>query len=120
MGEYKYRIVREGKWRFELMPNNSNIMCMGKSGDYESEKEARDAIDRLRVYLTGNPNPQIFQETKMGAFDNTLYRKYFYFSEKERFSTKFYDARHKAQTGMKKVLLHYNADIREDLTTTIE
>ena len=50
MARYKYRIVKDGNWRFELLPNNSNEQCVGHSCDYKTKEEMLDGLKRLKNF----------------------------------------------------------------------
>ena len=117
MARYKYRIVKDGNWRFELLPNNSNEQCVGHSGDYKTKEEMLDGLKRLKEFLRKN-QLNISYEKEMFLKDNhTHYYAYFTFSnKKEKFYTKKYWHKYETDNSIERIKNNFEADIRDDLT----
>lgn len=48
---YKYRLVKENGWRFEMLPNNRNSYPIGYSDEYKTQQEALDGLEKFKAFL---------------------------------------------------------------------
>lgn len=47
-----YKVIQEnGKWFFELIPNNNNNQPVGRSKGYESQRECRKAVKDFGYFI---------------------------------------------------------------------
>lgn len=114
MRSYKYRIVRDEKWHFELLPNNSNRQYVARSNDYESKGGALEGICKLKAYLNSNPEIDV-REYVFQVKGQKTYCKGFMFYRDEHIYTRKYIDLESSNEGLQNILLHYNSSLRSDL-----
>lgn len=114
MRSYKYRIVRDEKWHFELLPNNSNRQYVARSSDYESKEDALEGIQKLKAYLDNEPKIDI-QEHILQNQKSKMYRRSFAFFQNECIYTRKYVTRVNSVKGIQNIMAHYNSSPRSDL-----
>lgn len=114
MKSYKYRIVHDEKWHFELLPNNSNGQYVARSSDYESKEDALEGIRKLKAYLDNEPKSDI-QEHIRQEKRTKVYRRSFAFFRNECISTREYVTRVNSVKGIQNIMAHYNAPLCSDL-----
>lgn len=114
MRSYKYRIVHDEKWHFELLPNNSNRQYVARSSDYESKEDALEGIRKLKTYLDNKPEIDI-QEHIIQNNKLKMYRRSFVFLQNECISTRKYVTRVNSIKGIQNIMVHYNSSLRSDL-----
>lgn len=116
MKRYKYRLVYDGKWRFELLPNNNNNQFVARSGDYENKNAAIDAINKLKEYL----DKEFETVLKNNNWEYCINQKYsvkIAFGMHDIFYSRTYSTRENAQKAITNILKHYHAPIRYELNT---
>lgn len=114
MRSYKYRIVHDEKWHFELLPNNSNRQYIARSSDYESKEDALEGIRKLKAYLDNEPKIDI-QEHILRNNKMKMYRRSFAFFQNEYISTRKYETRVNSIKGIQNIMTYYNSSLRSDL-----
>lgn len=119
IAQYKYRLVNDKGWYFELLPNNSNRIYTARSSTYPTKERALLAIEQLKSFLDANGNVAYRVETICSVSfpnDTAKYRGVFVFSEKgDEFATRAYCQHSQVQVGIDRILTHYNSLIRTDL-----
>lgn len=115
---YKYRLVFDDDWYFELLPNNNNDQFVGKSEKYPTKDEAVSALHRFKEFLSGKEEIDYTTEIlppKEEKQKSNKYRGIFSFSNEEMFSTRSYYHRYEAENGIQRILANYNTSVRTDL-----
>lgn len=113
MAKYKYRIVNNYNWRFELLPNNSDEFYVGYSCDYQTKDEVLNGLNNFKNFLRKKSDFTCEYE----GFDNeNLYRAYFVFSDKkEIFYTRKYRNKYEPKKGIERIKNNFDVDIKEKL-----
>lgn len=114
---YKYRLVKEDEWRFELLPNNSSIQPVGRSGMYKTKQEAMEGMKRLKIFLLKTNFEEISYEiAELPLSRSRQYQGFFQFSEMgEMFYTTRYEQLSEVEKGIKRISKNYNAEYRNEL-----
>ena len=115
---YKYRLVYNGGWHFELLPNNNNNQYVGKSDTYPTKDETMAALRKFKSFLSGKNTVayEIKLVSKESVIGSNRYSGSFAFSENgEMFSTRPYEHRYEVKNGIRRILKHFDSQIRTDL-----
>lgn len=104
------------KWYFELMPNNSNRQAIGKSIDYNSYEECRNAVYDFksivkinRINSIDSSNVRVNNKGHIEVFNNK--GKVIYMSTNTYKSTVL----SQVNKGIGAIYRHYDVEIREDI-----
>ena len=121
MARYKYRIVKDGNWRFELLPNNSNEQCVGHSGDYKTKEEMLDGLKRFKEFLRQNQNGISYMNEIFAKGKHIYHYAFFVFSDKnEKFYTAKYWHKYETDNSIERIINNFEVDIRDDLTNIVK
>ena len=116
---YKYRIICDQGYYFELLPNNSNSAFVGRSGVYGSVREAVAAIRLLKSFLADKqviPYSIELDPCAAAGFHTNRFRAVFAFAEKDHiFFTRSYCRKCEVKNGVDRILKNYHADICMDM-----
>lgn len=115
MGKYKYRLVKEEQWRFELLPNNSNEFYVAKSGNYKSKNAALAGIKKFKSFLNEKGKEEIKSKVIIGLNDKGKPVSIFKFSNTEHFETRTQANNYQLKMAANRVIKNYNADLRSEL-----
>lgn len=115
MGEYKYRLVKEEQWHFELLPSNNNDCYVAKSSCYKNKDDALKGISRFKNFLNSNTDFKVENREIEESKGIKRYWSFFYFSETEIFSTRPYFQKAQRSKGIERIVKNRNADLRSEL-----
>ena len=117
MSKYKYRIVKDKTWRFELLPNNSNRQCVGYSSGYSTKEAMLKGLLTFKSFMRNSNSKLDFTLETVEKTATIRYLGTFTFSDEgERFFTKLHTHKDEVARVIKRIEEHYESDIREDLT----
>lgn len=114
MPSYKYRVVHNDKWFFELLPNNSNRIYVARSCEYETCEEAYAGIQKLKTYLAEHSEPEIHERTIVQN-GIKLYRSEIFFAPGEYLYTRNYNTKENRAKCIRNIMAQYHVSVRTDL-----
>lgn len=115
MAKYKYRLVKEEQWHFELLPNNSNECYVAKSGNYKSKDKALAGMEKFKSFLNEKRKEEIENKVIIGSNDKGKPVSIFKFSNTEHFETRTQVNSYELKRAANRVIKNYNADLRAEL-----
>lgn len=115
MARYKYRICKEdGKYRFELLPNNSNDKCVAKSSLYDTFDDAIKGIEAFKMYMSQKGNEKL--NTEFIHYQDNNYILYIYFGASHDVFVRYRICpRYNLTKAEQRIRENYLAPIRRDL-----
>ena len=117
MAKYKYRIVKDGNWRFELLPNNSNLQYVGRSEGYQTKEEMLGGLNRFKNFLRKNQTDILYNKETVKKDNNTFYYAYLVFSDNnEKFYTREYWHKYEPDNSIERIINNFDSNVRNDLS----
>lgn len=121
MSRYKYRIVEDGDWKFELLPNNSNTQFVGYSSGYRTKEEMLIGLKRFKEFLRNNQPKILYVQGEPLESNRARYYAYFEFSDNgEKFYTRRYYDKKEPADSVERIKDNFEVDIRDDLTSIVK
>lgn len=117
MAKYKYRMVQNKGWRFELLPNNSNHQYVGHSDKYPTKEDMLDGLNKFKSFMRAKREKIKYQQSIVESKESNLYFAFFVFSKNnERFFTRNYYHKSEIKKAIIRVSNNFDTGIRNDLT----
>lgn len=114
MSEHKYRICRNEKFWFELLPNNHNSQPVVQSSLYDTYDETIKGINKFKMYMLKHTDDELDFENIFMKANSYQYRIYFDLSHNEHISARICE-RFNLRKTRKRIRDNYAVSIRYDL-----
>ncbi len=115
---YKYRLGYQGKWRFELLPNNNNTQPVAKSDGYDSKEQVLLALQNFKEYLRTAEHEKIkieFCKASKDSFQNKHYACFEISPDGKKIYTRRYQEKSQPKLGIERIFKNFDVPIRDDL-----